>query len=235
MQLSYFPEILVGETTLPEYESKHLIKVLRKSEGDTFYIIDGIGGLYNVEIIIASPKKCEIKVLSKKEEYNKRQNYLHIAIAPTKNIDRLEWFLEKATEIGINEVTPILCNHSERKTIKQERLQKILISAMKQSQQAYLPKLNPITKSSDFIQQIKKSRNHQLYIAHCEESNKQTLKAQPQLDNALVLIGPEGDFSTKEIELAINNNFIPVSLGETRLRTETAGVVACHTIQLLNS
>lgn len=235
MHIAYFADIKNGITSLPEEESKHLVKVLRKQEGDQFYIVDGQGSLYHVEITTASPKRCEVRILSTKENYNKRKNYLHIAIAPTKNIDRLEWFLEKATEIGIEEITPILCEHSERKVIKEDRLEKVIISAMKQSQQAFLPKLNSLTKFSDFIKQFNTLTHQQLFIAHCEDKEKHNLKNQSTTTNAVVLIGPEGDFSTSEIEMALKNNFKPISLGETRLRTETAGIVACHTIQLLNN
>lgn len=235
MQLSYYPEIINGITSLPEDESKHLVKVLRKSIGDCFYIVDGLGGLYHVEITSASPKKCEFRILSNRTNFGKRKNKLHIAIAPTKNIDRLEWFLEKATEIGIDEITPILCDHSERKVIKEDRLVKIIVSAMKQSNQAFLPRLNNFTKYTDFILEIAKSNEQQLFIAHCEETEKLFLSKQQNCNNAVVLIGPEGDFSTNEIKIALDSGFTPVSLGENRLRTETAGIVACNTIQLINS
>ena len=157
---------------------------------------------------------------------------VHIAIAPTKNIERIEWFLEKATEIGINRVTPLLCRFSERKEIKAERLEKVMISAMKQSLKAYLPQLDELTRFNEFIQQ---PFDGQKYIAHCDNQHRDLLrnKVIPG-QNYLILIGPEGDFSTEEIELALKHGFQPVSLGESRLRTETAGLVACHTVNLLN-
>jgi 16S rRNA (uracil1498-N3)-methyltransferase len=158
--------------------------------------------------------------------------HLHLAVAPTKMNERYEWFLEKATEIGIQEITPIICDHSERKIIKTERFQKIIEAAMKQSLHYYIPKLNEPILYKDFI---KKEFNGQKFIAHCEETNKKSFKRElnPQ-ENVLILIGPEGDFSVKEIQIALENKFIPVSLGNTRLRTETAAIVACHSTLLLN-
>ena len=234
MQLSYFPDILNGNTILSEEESKHLIRVLRKTEGDKFHVVDGNGGLYLVEIIVASPKKCEIQILSKQLNYGKRNNRIHIAIAPTKNLDRFEWFLEKVTEIGIDEITPLLCDHSERKVIKPERLEKIIISAMKQSNQAYLPKLNEIKKLNNFVEEQHNNSSLKL-IAHCEDGDRSLIKNYSDLSDVTILIGPEGDFSNSEIKLATANKFKPISLGNTRLRTETAGILACHSIQLLNN
>jgi 16S rRNA (uracil1498-N3)-methyltransferase len=155
-----------------------------------------------------------------------------LAVAPTKMNERFEWFLEKATEIGIHEITPIICEHSERKAIKTDRFQKIIESAMKQSLHYYLPKLNEPLPFKDFL---KTQNSGQLFIAHCEETSKKSLKSELKPnENITILIGPEGDFSVKEIQLAIENNFIPVSLGNTRLRTETAAVVACHSVAFMN-
>jgi 16S rRNA (uracil1498-N3)-methyltransferase len=163
--------------------------------------------------------------------FGKRNHYLHLAVAPTKNTDRFEWFLEKATEIGVDEITPILCEHSERKVIKDDRLEKVVISAMKQSLKAYLPKLNPLTPLKDLLNAEFEGKK---FIAHCYDLDKRELKNElTESSSHLVLIGPEGDFSEEEIQLAITQQFIPVSLGESRLRTETAGVVACHTVNLL--
>jgi len=166
-------------------------------------------------------------------EKPKPWNYhLHVAIAPTKNIDRFEWFLEKATEIGIDEITPLLCERSERKILKAERLEKIIESAMKQSLKFHLPKLNPLIKFSDFINQ---DFDSDLYIAHCEETDKKTLKSMLVPNkNTTILIGPEGDFSTVEIEKAMQQNFVSITLGETRLRTETAGLVATQMVSFIN-
>jgi 16S rRNA (uracil1498-N3)-methyltransferase len=172
-------------------------------------------------------------VISSEKEYLKRKNYLHIGIAPTKKNDRFEWFLEKVTEIGIDEITPILCDHSERGRLKIDRMQKILISAMKQSLKAYLPKLN---EPSDLQKFVIRQFSGQKFIGYCESGTEDELqKIYQKGQNALILIGPEGDFSPDEINLAKKEDFIPISLGKSRLRTETAGVVACHTILLMNS
>jgi 16S rRNA (uracil1498-N3)-methyltransferase len=232
MHLFYTPDISENIYTLNEIESKHCIKVLRLGTNDTIQLIDGKGGFYNAKITEPNPKRCTVEITKTQKEFGKRNHYLHIAIAPTKNIDRFEWFLEKATEIGIDEITPILCEHSERKAIKPERLEKIIISAVKQSLKGYKPKLNELTNLDDFLKMNFKENK---FIAHCEETNKILLKNNYNKgSNAIILIGPEGDFSPQEITLAKDNNFLEISLGESRLRTETAGVVACHTINLLN-
>ena len=233
MQLFYNPEITetTAQFSFSKEESKHIIKVLRKKVGDTMHITNGSGWLFSAEIISDNIKNCvaEIKTKQFKEQ---PKSHLHLAVAPTKMNDRYEWFLEKATEIGIQEITPIICDHSERKIIKQERFEKILQSAMKQSLSCYLPKLNNAIAFKDFIKQEFKDN---LFIAHCEETNRKSLKQElKQNKNTTILIGPEGDFSTKEIEMAVNNKFIPVTLGETRLRTETAAIVACHSVAFTN-
>ena len=227
MQLFYCPEVFEGSSHLSSEESKHCIKVLRKQEGDTIHLIDGHGSFYEVKITLASQKKTGFDILSKWNETT-RSYKLHIAIAPTKNNDRFEWFLEKATEIGIDEITPIICERSERKVIKHERMEKIILSATKQSLKATLPKLNQAVSFDDFV---KKNLNSDCFIAHCEEQKKIRLQTIASV-NSTILIGPEGDFSTKEIELALDHNFKPLSLGNSRLRTETAGIVACHTLAL---
>jgi len=216
---------------LDEVESKHAIRVLRLKEEDTILLVDGKGTFYEAKISHANPKKCVFEVLRKRTETPKKF-YLHIAIAPTKNNERTEWFAEKCTEIGIHEITPILTHHSERKNLKEERLIKTTVSAMKQSLNANLPKINSLT---PFKTLVTSSFEGKKYIAHCYPQNKKELKNSYEAgENALILIGPEGDFSKEEVELAIKNNFIPISLGSSRLRTETAGIVACHTINLLN-
>ena len=172
-----------------------------------------------------------VDVIKSEQNFGLRNFQVHIAIAPTKSIERIEWFLEKATEIGISRVTPLLCRYSERKEIKADRLEKVMVSAMKQSLKAYLPQLDPLTKFSDFISQ---PFDGQKFIAHCDEQHRDLLKKMVVPNqNYLILIGPEGDFSSEEIEMAIQEGFKPVSLGDSRLRTETAGVVACHTFNLL--
>nr|WP_315197325.1 16S rRNA (uracil(1498)-N(3))-methyltransferase [uncultured Flavobacterium sp.] len=233
MQLFYNPTI--NETTetfsFDKEESKHIIKVLRKKDSDILHVTNGLGLLFKTEITLASDNKCTVKIVS--IEKTKVPKYkLHLAVAPTKMNDRYEWFLEKSTEIGIHEITPIICDRSERKVINIDRFEKIVLSAMKQCNQMYLPKLNPAVTFKEFLK-IEKAGT--LLIAHCEETNKKSLKSilTPSTDYT-ILIGPEGDFSNKEIELALESNYIPVSLGETRLRTETAAIVACHSVVFIN-
>ena len=233
MQLFYSPELSSGNDTFTfsKEESHHIVKVLRKKEHDTLIITNGKGKVFYGTILNANPKECRIKINSEFSQ-NKREYHLHIAIAPTKMNERFEWFLEKATEIGGDEITPILCDNSERKKIKHERFEKIIQSAMQQSLQFYLPQLNPLVKFNDFI---KKVHDGNCFIAHCENEQKEQLKRNINPGkNLIILIGPEGDFSKTEILNAIENNFKPISLGHNRLRTETAGIVACHTVSLLN-
>ena len=215
MQIFYTPEIAVNPE-LPEEEAGHCIRVLRLTEGDEILLTDGKGFFF-------------------KEQWEQPALWnfnLHIAVAPTKNMDRMEWFAEKATEIGINAITCLNCRFSERKEIKPARLEKILVSAMKQSQKATLPELNGMTDFRTFVSLPFAGRK---FIAHCEEGVKPLLKQTYHPgENALVLIGPEGDFSPEEIALALKCGFEPISLGESRLRTETAALVACHTIHVLN-
>ncbi len=233
MQLFYTPYITDSNFYLDETESKHAVRVLRLANGDKIQLIDGNGNFFEAQIVNAHPKRCEVEITEKISGFNKRNHYLHLAVAPTKNIDRFEWFLEKATEIGVDEITPILCDHSERKMIKNERLEKVIISAMKQSLKAYLPKLNRLTLLKTIL---KSDFDGQKFIAHCYDQNKRELKNELVSSQFnLILIGPEGDFSEEEVELALQKQFIPVSLGESRLRTETAAVVACHTVNLLKS
>jgi len=314
MQLFYLenPE---NEIILSAEESKHVTKVLRKKEGDILNFTDGKGGFYKAEITIADTKKCRLQIISSEQKEKQHNYHLHIAIAPTKNMDRFEWFLEKATEIGIDEITPIICRHSERKIIKTERCKKILLSAMKQSLKFHLPKLNDPILFSEFKTKYsletkirasgeifleEADRNESKYIAHCEKSdkfkkatggnlqwigsmiteesydrfkllyreclltdstsfdfnsktyvksfaksvvkyvddnnleeiNKLELRKEKRSEKTLILIGPEGDFSFDEIEWAVQNRFKEVSLGTSRLRTETAGIVAVHTINI---
>ncbi|MFI0431377.1 16S rRNA (uracil(1498)-N(3))-methyltransferase [Mariniflexile sp. HMF6888] len=234
MQLFYNPNITESTTqfSFEKEESRHIVKVLRKNMGDTLHITNGNGWLFTAEIAIPNINKCVVTVISKSQQ-PKRDYSLHLAVAPTKMNDRYEWFLEKATEIGIDTITPIICDHSERKIIKPERFEKILQSAMKQSLSCYMPKLNESINFKDFIKQ---GFNGDLFIAHCEETDRKSLKQQLKpKQNITILIGPEGDFSSKEIELAIKNKFIPVTLGDTRLRTETAAIVACHSVAFVNS
>lgn len=234
MQLFYSPDIDKKHDcfTFDKEESKHIIRVLRRQEGDILYVTNGKGNLFTTQITLASDKKCITKILECKDQ-SKNEFSIHIAVAPTKMNERYEWFLEKATEIGVNQITPIICDHSERKIIKEERFEKIIQSAMKQSLQYHLPTLNPSISLKDFLNQ-----NHQgeLYIAHCAEDQEKVLlkNAINPKKNYLLLIGPEGDFSSKEIELALNKGYQPVSLGHTRLRTETAALVGVHSLVFSN-
>jgi len=228
MQL-FFTNNTEKEFTLSSEESKHICKVLRKKEGDTLNFTDGKGNLLIVEITTADSRKTRVSIVKKQQKEKQHNYHLHIAIAPTKNMDRFEWFLEKATEIGIDEITPIICSRSERKVIKTERCNRILLSAMKQSLKYHLPKLNEAISLNDFIKQDVEGAK---YIAHCEEGNKIELREEKKVEKTTILIGPEGDFSPSEIEMALQNQFKAVSLGTGRLRTETAGIVAVHTINI---
>jgi 16S rRNA (uracil1498-N3)-methyltransferase len=212
---------------LNEEDSRHCIKVLRKNIGDKIHVVDGVGGLFECEITKAHEKKCELKVLNIVREFQKKDIHLHIAIAPTKNADRIEYFIEKCVEIGIDEITLIQTKHSERKHQKTDRLEKIAISAMKQSLKAYLPKINDLT---HFEKVIKDVNFEHKFIAHLTADAK-PLKSLIEGKSAFFLmIGPEGDFSKEEITFAQKSGFQVVTLGNSRLRTETAGVVACTII-----
>jgi len=234
MHLFYTPDIQPAHPQyfLNEEESKHCIRVLRLSVGDEVQLIDGRGGFYTASIRDAHPKRTILNIKSVKTEFNKRNHYLHIAIAPTKNIERLEWFLEKATEIGIDEISLIICQRSERKEAKTDRLNKIITSAVKQSIKAYHPILNEAEPLSKLIE---KQNDGQKFIAHCDKGDKISLKdAVKSNGKYLILIGPEGDFTPKEIDDALNNDFKAITLGESRLRTETAALEACFEINFLN-
>ena len=230
-QLFYAPDI-IAEPVLPEDESGHCIRVLRLKEGERITITDGKGFLYYAILENTHPKHCRVNITERLPQSPLWDYKIHIAVAPTKNIDRMEWFVEKATEIGINTITNLRCQHSERREIKLQRLNKIAVSAMKQSQKTILPQINEITDFNKFISQ--KFDGHKM-IAHCIEDKKQLIKDiyKPN-GNALILIGPEGDFSDEEINVAISAGFIPVTLGKSRLRTETAALAACHTIHVIN-
>lgn len=233
MNLFYTPDIKGDTYRLSEDESKHCVRVLRMTEGDEIYLTDGMGTLFKTQITIANPKACTVRVIEIMPEDEKHDYKLHIALAPTKIMDRTELFLEKCTEIGFDSYTPLESFHSERRTIKKERCEKVVLAAMKQSLKAYKPDCNDI---ADFEDIVKKPFDGQRFIAHCNES--ETKKPLKNLvikgENVLILIGPEGDFSPEEVKLALENGFFDVSLGNTRLRTETAGIVACHTVALIN-
>lgn len=232
MNIFYTPDISGNYYTLEESESKHCIRVLRKSKGDRLILVDGRGGYYESVIQDPDPKRCMVEVTRETQQFEKRGYSLHLAVAPTKNIERFEWMIEKATEIGVDEITPLLCEHSERKQINSERLQKILVSAMKQSLKAYLPSLNNLSNFDAFLKNTQASGK---YIAHCEVGEKKHLfNIAPKQGSVVVMIGPEGDFSSSEIVKALSFGYSGVSLGNSRLRTETAGMVACEIISLVN-
>ncbi len=231
MNLFYTNDIKDNIGSFDEVETRHCIHSLRKQIGDVIHFVDGKGKWYEGAITSSSKKSFQVTINKDQIWTKNRSNYLHIAIAPTKNIARFEWFLEKATEIGIDEITPILTFHSERKRIRLDRLEKVVLSAMKQSLKATLPKVNDLVKYKDFM---KADREGKKYIAYVEEQNLQLKDTIESGQDVHILIGPEGGFSKEEVDLAKNNNFVSVSLGSSRLRTETAGIVACHTNQIIN-
>lgn len=234
MQLFYNPTL---DSSFKQFffsaeESKHIVSVLRKTEGDVLHITNGRGYLFEAEILIADPKKCKAQIIAENKSIPKRYK-LHLAVAPTKMNDRYEWFLEKATEIGVDEITPIICDRSERKALKLERMERVLQSAMKQSLQTRLPKLNETISYKAFMEQKATGLK---FIAHCDEGEKMELKRRVAADkDVTILIGPEGDFTKSEITTALKKGYIPVSLGINRLRTETAAIVACTTVSIINN
>lgn len=239
----YAPDI--RETlTLPEEESQHCVQVLRAAVGDRITVTDGRGTIYEAEVTNPHRKHCQVRLVSESRPEPLHEGHVHLAFAPTKNIDRVEWMLEKCTELGVDAFTPLLCRHSERKVVNDERLQKIVVSAAKQSLKATFPVLHPMLPLRDFIRQ---SREADCFIAHCIPSeeggeaygataDKQALQHQLQRGHdVVILIGPEGDFSEEEVAEALEAGFRPISLGRARLRTETAGLAAAHTAILFNS
>lgn len=212
-------------------ESRHMVKALRKREGDTVHITNGKGLVFTAEILEANPKRCMGRILETRKVHPTMHS-LHLAVAPTKKADRFEWFLEKATEMGVDQITPLICEHSEREHLQMERMRRILQEAMKQSLRAYLPTLNDPVPLGTFLE----GKHPDLkFIAHCEEDDKVELKRRLAADkDVVVLIGPEGDFSPSEIRMAEDRGFLPVSLGQYRLRTETAALMACAVVNLIN-
>jgi len=235
MQLFFNSELTKSTTSFEfdDLESKHIIKVLRRKRGDQLQITNGKGDFFDAIITDDHLKKCTVSIV-KVSHTIPRSYWLHMVVAPTKTNERFEWFLEKATEIGVNEITPIICDRSERKIVKIERLKKVVQAAMKQSFQSYLPKVNEPVLFKEFLKQPKEGL---LFVAHCEEDvEKYELKRRVAPDKPVtVLIGPEGDFSPAEIKQAANHGFLPVSMGRNRLRTETAGIVACATVAMINN
>mgnify|MGYP003445039470 FL=1 len=234
MKLFFAPEITLPQYTLPEEESKHCIRVLRMRVGDELHLTDGKGNMYRCKVVSDNVKHCVVEVVETTAEYEKMSYRLVMAVAPTKNIDRFEWFLEKATEVGVSEVYPLECDHSERRQIKDEREEKVITSAVKQSLKAYHPILHPLTRFKDVV---KLPFEGDKFIAHCNDAmgDKEYLgKLIKKGGDTLILIGPEGDFSEEEITFALENGFKAISLGKERLRTETAAVVATVVTSTIN-
>lgn len=234
MQLFYAADFSAPEYMLSEEESRHAVKVLRLTEGDTLHITDGRGSLYRCAVASAHPKHCLVRVVEHFEEFEKLPYRLTMAVAPTKNIDRYEWFLEKATEIGVDTVIPIIGEHSERKVIKREREEKVITAAVKQSLKAYHPRLTDVT---PFAEVVRMEFSGRKFIAHCGETFHEKSYLASTLrkgEDALILIGPEGDFSPEEVELAVVNGFEEITLGKQRFRTETAAVVAVNMVSIVN-
>jgi len=229
MNIFYKPDISDDKLLLDKHESHHCLNVLRYRRGDKVRIIDGKGGLYIAQIESEDPKACGVRIISKHENFEALPYELHIAIAPTKSMDRFEWFIEKATEIGVSSITPIICQRSERRNIRMDRIVKVAVSAMKQSVKAYLPRINdPV----DFSIWIEQGHAGLKFIAHCMETPKKDIRTVELSDITHVFIGPEGDFTPDELLRAKQNNFESLSLGDYRLRTETAGMMVCSAVYL---
>ncbi|MBQ9137288.1 MAG: 16S rRNA (uracil(1498)-N(3))-methyltransferase [Alistipes sp.] len=235
MQLFYAPQITLPQYTLSEEESRHAIKVLRLGVGDRLHITDGAGNLHLCEVVSDSAKHCTVNVVQSISEFEKRPYRLTMAVAPTKNIDRYEWFLEKATEVGVDHFVALESDHSERRVVKPEREMKVITAAVKQSLKAYHPTFEDMTPFRSFVARPFEGRK---FIAHCGDAVvgksylASTLKAG---EDAVVLIGPEGDFSPEEVRLAVENGFEEITLGTQRLRTETAAVVAVTMVAIVNA
>ena len=235
MQLFYAPDIVPPLHTLGEEESKHCVRVLRMGAGDTLHLTDGRGTLYRARIVEAAPKHCTVEVVETIPDYERLPYTLTMAVAPTKNIDRFEWFLEKAVEVGVTRIVPLKCDHSERRSINDERARRIVVSAMKQSLKAFLPQLAPMT---PFAESVAATVAPVRLIAHCAATGQPKAYLPRAIEKgapAVILIGPEGDFSPEEINFALENRFTAVTLGDQRLRTETAAVAAVVMTSVANA
>lgn len=238
-QWFYAPLLQPGleEFTLDEAESKHVVRVLRLGPGDSLRLVDGRGGLYDAVIREAQPRGVSLSVCNVAENYGSLSYRLHLAVAPTKQIDRYEWFLEKATEIGVHEITPLICARSERREVKIDRLEKVVVAAMKQSLKAYKPVIHAPRKFSAFLTDpVQSSLDHRRLIAHCEPGDTKPFlhRLVAPGESVTVLIGPEGDFSPAEIADALTGGYEAISLGDSRLRTETAAVAASLEVSIAN-
>lgn len=230
----FFAPDIAETLTLPEQESQHAVRVLRLAEGDEIEVVDGKGNLYLCRIALAHSKRCGVEITGRTAVPNHWQGKIIVAVAPTKNLDRMEWMAEKATEMGVDRIIPLLCRHSERKELKTERLMKILVSAMKQSLKATLPQLDEMTPIARVLTDASLPR--QRFVAYCDAATerRQFEQCYSLGEDVVIMIGPEGDFSPEEVELAVANGFVPVTFGESRLRTETAAmyaVAACHALK----
>lgn len=232
MQIFYVPDLIRDNYCLNEAESHHAIKVMRMQNGDKINLVDGKGTFYKAIISNAHPKHTQVDIEETLLEFEKRKYGLHIAISPLKNTDRFEWFLEKATEIGIDRITPLLCKRTEKKGFNAERAHRIVESAMKQSLKAYCPVIDTPISFTDFI---KKENDYVKLIACCEGERKPINELYTPAQNITILIGPEGDFTDEEVENSIQKEFLPITLGNSRLRTETAGIAACHSVFYINN
>ena len=231
----FFAPDIAATLALPEEESRHCVRVLRLVEGDEIEVVDGAGMLYRCRIAMAHAKHCGVEIVSRQACPPHWGRKIMIAVAPTKNLDRIEWMVEKCTEIGVDRITPLLCRHSERKVLKTERLHKIVVAAMKQSLKAQLPQLDELTPIEDFLAE---DSDAQRFIAYCDESlprdeRKSLAQVYEPSRDAVVMIGPEGDFDPQEVALALKAGFVPVTLGESRLRTETAALMAVATMHVI--
>lgn len=233
-QLFYSPEITNNQATLSEEESRHCVKVLRLKKNDEVHFTDGKGNLYLAAIAEPHAKKCVLDIRQNIAQVPPLPYNIHVVIAPTKNADRIEWFVEKSVEFGISQISFVQCDRSERKQIKLPRLQKIALSAMKQSLKFHFPQINEMISFKNFMANL--APDNERYIAHLNEGERFFLKDVAQKHRKYcILIGPEGDFTPNEVTLALNNEFKAVTLGNSRLRTETAGIAACHLLNIINT
>lgn len=231
----YAPDI-ERTLTLPEGDSQHCVRVLRSCPGDMLAVVDGFGNEFVCRLLDANPRQAHVEIVEKHKENLPWSNRITVAVAPTKMMDRMEWMVEKLTEIGVDRIVPIVCEHSERKEIKRERLEKIAVSAMKQSLKATLPKISEIMKFKEFVRE--ESENSSLrFFGYCNKNfeRKSLANTYVPMSNVTILIGPEGDFSLGEVNQLVDVGFVPVTMGDCRLRTETAAIVACETIHIINS
>ncbi len=235
MQLFYAPDIVPPLHTLGEEESKHCVRVLRMGAGDTLHLTDGRGNLFRAQVADPSPRHCTVQIVETTPDYGRLPYELTMAVAPTKNIDRFEWFLEKAVEVGVTRIVPLLCDHSERRSINDERARRIVVAAMKQSLKAFLPQIDPMTPFAEFVAATVAPVR---LIAHCAATGQPKAYLPRAIEKgapAVILIGPEGDFSPEEINFALENRFTAVTLGDQRLRTETAAVAAVVMTSVANA